>query len=386
MDRFLTRSNSVGKRPLEGPIKTSEWKIPKRSARQAEQNLPEPVKTSNSFSYLPGNQLSATDPSARLRDAVTQKPSRIPPIILNIEPTWTHEFIRTTITSYSKNFHLQYRRNNRVADICHTSESHQAIKDGLRTKDIAFHTYSRKDEKLYKAVIFGLPNYVEDALSSEFAALGFENVIVRKMKVPAEKSSYCPPFLVQLPPGADFGKFRQIRLLCNTVVQIRKYRSNNRYGTQCYRCQGFGHSSSNCNLAPRCVKCTAPHQTGECPKKTRDEPAQCCNCGDYHPANFRQCKEREKYLKNIRERQDQLKAARTVKPLQKTNFVDERPWNLVAAANTQKFTPTDSTQDPATADMLAILMTIKTIKSQFLGCTNMMDKVILILTHLGQYV
>lgn len=386
MDRFLTRSNSVGKRPLEGPIKTSEWKIPKRTARQAEHNLPEPIKTSNSFGNLPDNQSSAANCSARFRDAATKKTARIPPIVLDIEPTWTHEFIRTTISSHSKNFHLQYRRNNRVAVNCHTPESHQAIKDGLRTQDIAFHTYSRKDEKLFKAVIFGLPNYVEDGLSAEIASLGFENVIVRKMKVPAEKSSYCPPFLVQLPPGADFAKFRQIRLLCNTVVQIRKYRSNNRYGTQCYRCQGFGHSSANCNLAPRCVKCTDPHLTEECPKKTRDQPAKCCNCGGNHPANFRQCKERENYLKILRERQDQLKAARTMKPPLKNNVVDGRPWNFVAAPNTQKATVADNAQDPATADMLAILMTIKTIKSQFLGYTNMMDKVILILTHLGKYV
>lgn len=387
MERFLTRSNSVGKRPLEGPVKTSEWKIPKRTAHRAEQRPAEPIKTSNSFGNLPGNQTFASDSSTKFRDAtVARKTTRIPPIVLEIEPTWTHEFIRTTITSYSKNFHLQYRRNNRVAVISHTPESHQAIKDGLRAEEIAFHTYSRKDEKMFKAVIFGLPSYVEDVLLAEITSLGYENVIIRKMKVPAEKSSFCPPFLVQLPPGANFAKFRQIRLLCNTVVQIRKYRSNNRYGTQCYRCQGFGHSSTNCNLAPRCVKCTEPHRTEDCPKKTRDQPAKCCNCGGSHPANFRQCKERENYLKILRERQDQLKAARTMKTPSKTNMVDERPWNLVASANTQKATITDNTQDATTSDMLAILMTIKTIKSQFIGCTSMMDKVILILTHLGQYV
>lgn len=381
MDRFLTRSNSVGKRPLEGPINTNEWKIPRRAARPAEQHPPEPVKTSNSFSSLPGNQASAAD-SIRLHDAVTKRTSRLPPIVLEIQSTWTHEYIRTTIMSYSKYFHLQYRRNNRVAVICHTSESHQAIKEGLRTLDVAFHTYSRKDEKMYKAVIFGLPDYVEDILPAEIASLGFEKVTIRKMKVPAGKTSYCPPFLVQLPPGADFSKFCKIRLLCNTVVQIRKYRSNNVYGTQCYRCQGFGHSSTNCNLAPRCVKCLDSHLTEDCPKKTRDQPAQCCNCGGNHPANFRQCKEREKYLKIMRERQDQLKAKTTKPP--KTNLVDERPWNSVAA-NTQK-AAAQGIQDQATADMLAILMTIKSIKNQFIGCNNMMDKVILILTNLGQYV
>lgn len=87
-----------------------------------------------------------------------------------------------------------------------------------------------------------------------------------------------------------------------------------------------------------------------------------------------------------RQNQNQPIASRTVKPPLKVNAVDGRPWNFVAASNTNKVSTKDSTQDPATADMLAILMTIKTIKSQFVGCTNMMDKVILVLTHLGQYV
>ena len=386
MDRFLTRSNSVGKRPLDGPINPNEWKIPRRTARLAEQRSSEPIKTQNRFSPLPNNQTNSADSTAKLRDAVSKKTSRIPPIVLEIQPTWTHEYIRNTIMSYSKAFHLQYKRNSRVAVICHTPESHQAIKEGLRTQEVAFHTYSRKDEKMYKAVIFGLPDYVEDILPAEMTSLGFADVVIRKMKVPAEKSSYCPPILVQLPAGADFSKFRQIKLLCNTVVQIRKYRSNNCYGTQCYRCQGFGHSSTNCNLAPRCVKCTEPHLTVDCPKKTRDQPAQCCNCGSNHPANFRQCKERENYLKILRERQDQLKATKTLKTPLKTNVVDGRPWNTVAAVNPHKATAQEGAQDQTTADMLAILMTIKTIKSQFTGCSSMMDKVILILTHLGKYV
>jgi len=96
--------------------------------------------------------------------------------------------------SFSKHFHLQYRGNNRVAVICYTCESHQAIKEGLRTKDVPFHTFARKDEKLYKAVIFGLPDYVEQLLPKELSLLGFDNVNVRKMKVPADKPYYCPPF------------------------------------------------------------------------------------------------------------------------------------------------------------------------------------------------
>lgn len=397
MERFLTRSNSVGKRPLEGPVDTSVWKVPKHSARPAEQRSSDPIETSNRFQQLSGERSNA-DASSKFREAIApKKTSRIPPIILEIQSTWTHESVKATITAFTKSFHLQYRGNNRLAVLCHNPESHQAVKEGLQSRDIPFHTFSRKDEKLYKAVIFGLPDYVEVLLPDELLSLGFADVTVRKMKVPSDRPSFCPPFLVQLPPGTDFVKFRQIKLLCNTVVQIRKYQSNNRYGTQCFRCQGFGHSSRNCNLRPRCVKCTELHRTEDCPKKSRDEPAKCCNCGEDHPANYRQCREREKYLGILKERQEQHKAAKTTKIL-KSNLVDDRPWNSVAAANktTSDYVEAPKTakstehnilaNDQTTKDMLEILMTIKNIKSQFVNCHSMMDKVILILTHLGRYV
>lgn len=75
---------------------------------------------------------------------------------------------------------------------------------------------------------------------------------------------------------------------------------------QCYRCQRFGHSSTNCGMTPRCVKCLLSHESGKCflPKYTslkeseriegQDEvkspKASCVNCGNVsHPASWRGC-------------------------------------------------------------------------------------------------
>ena len=57
---------------------------------------------------------------------------------------------------------------------------------------------------------------------------------------------------------------------------------------QCYRCQRFNHSSLNCTLQPRCLKCAGAHITRDC-TKSRDTPATCANCRGPHPANFRMC-------------------------------------------------------------------------------------------------
>ncbi|KAG6465819.1 hypothetical protein O3G_MSEX015414 [Manduca sexta] len=63
---------------------------------------------------------------------------------------------------------------------------------------------------------------------------------------------------------------------------------------QCHNCQKYGHSSRNCRLPARCVKCLGEHGTVDCPRpKDRTlctEPPSCTNCRNSgHPANYRGC-------------------------------------------------------------------------------------------------
>ncbi|KAF0707143.1 Uncharacterized protein FWK35_00035132, partial [Aphis craccivora] len=58
--------------------------------------------------------------------------------------------------------------------------------------------------------------------------------------------------------------------------------------SQCFACQGFGHSSAHCKHQPKCVKCGNDHATKSC-TKTPDQPPKCCNCNGEHTANYRQC-------------------------------------------------------------------------------------------------
>lgn len=391
MERFLQRSNSLGKRPNDFPSDTSHWEIPKRPARPAEANASVPTNTTNRFTPLETNNSSADNPNKRLQDVTTVRKNihKTPPIVIELKKEWSHEDIRVLISRYSTTFHLQYRGNNRVAVCCYSPESHEAVKKGLKSENVPYHTFSRKDERTSKAVIFGLPAYVEPYLQEELNSLGFADVIVRKMKTPNGSNTTCPPYFVQLPPGSDIKRFKQIKYISNCVIQIRKYQSKNLYGTQCFRCQGFGHSSKNCNLTPRCVKCKEQHLTNDCPKKDRTQPAQCCNCGESHPANYRQCSVRMNYLRFIQEKNLKSQATKILPKSLIGGQVDGRPWNEVAALNNQKHptgTQFSNKDDQATLDMLIIFKAIKSIKNEFVACTNMMDKVILILTHLGQYV
>lgn len=418
MDKYIIKSASTeslsSKRPADEDL---EWQKPKRPATPRAFSLrPPSLHVSNRFSTLRADQQS-DQPSQASQDATKKTPrtGQIPPIIIDIQQDWTHEIIKNMILEFTKNYHLKYRGKNKVAIYCHDSASHQALKVGLRSK-ASFHTFSRKDERTPKLVVHGLPSSEEQSLADEIKNLGFNDVKISKMKTKNPDSTFSP-FLVQLSTGADVPKFKQIKYLCSCVVDIQRFKPNNTMGTQCYRCQRFGHSAKNCNLMERCVKCVEEHATKDCPKKTRDIPARCCNCNEDHPANYRQCSVRQKYIQQISAKQN-TKTAMISKIIRDTN-PNESTWakpstsrnvtpinlgsrsqfpplflnnnvnrNVKPPILNANFGETEINKhaDEATAEILQILSAVKSIKKEFQACSSMVDKVILVLTHLGQYV
>ncbi|GFT99148.1 putative RNA-directed DNA polymerase from transposon X-element [Trichonephila clavipes] len=62
--------------------------------------------------------------------------------------------------------------------------------------------------------------------------------------------------------------------------------------SQCYNCNLFNHSSKNCFMRTRCLKCGESHRTNECPIKDKIQNPVCINCNKTgHMANWSQCEE-----------------------------------------------------------------------------------------------
>ncbi|GFT05511.1 uncharacterized protein TNCV_3160031 [Trichonephila clavipes] len=77
--------------------------------------------------------------------------------------------------------------------------------------------------------------------------------------------------LKKLPGSPDIF---QLETCCYLTIKIDSF--NRRPGaTQCYNCNLFHHSSSNCNIKTRYLKCGEPHKTGDCPIKTKIENPTC---------------------------------------------------------------------------------------------------------------
>ncbi|KAB0793561.1 hypothetical protein PPYR_13181 [Photinus pyralis] len=56
---------------------------------------------------------------------------------------------------------------------------------------------------------------------------------------------------------------------------------------QCFKCQGFWHTSTHCRYGPRCVRCGENHSVETCPHP-RSTPI-CCHCGGSHHAAYKLC-------------------------------------------------------------------------------------------------
>ncbi|GFX77360.1 nucleic-acid-binding protein from transposon X-element [Trichonephila clavipes] len=96
-----------------------------------------------------------------------------------------------------------------------------------------------------------------------------------------------PLFLLSLPRNEANREVYNITEICFMKIIVEPLKPRNG-PAQCFRCQGFFHSSRFCTRKPKCVKCGKPHLTRDC-KKTPDTEATCCHCQGNHPTNFSGC-------------------------------------------------------------------------------------------------
>ncbi|GFX73782.1 RNA-directed DNA polymerase from mobile element jockey [Trichonephila clavipes] len=96
-----------------------------------------------------------------------------------------------------------------------------------------------------------------------------------------------PLYLLSLPKNDSNKDVYNITEICNMKIKIEPL--DKKTGpAQCFRSQGFFHSSKFCTRNPKCVKCGKPHLNSDC-KKPKDTEATCCHCQGNHSANFSGC-------------------------------------------------------------------------------------------------
>ncbi|GFU49922.1 PRE_C2HC domain-containing protein [Trichonephila clavipes] len=139
-----------------------------------------------------------------------------------------------------------------------------------------------------KVVIKGLPIYTKtQEILSDLEEEGFTVDKVNQL-ISKKHRGPLPFFLITLPRNATNSKIFDIKTLGYLQVRVEGFLV--RGITQCYNCNNFFHTASECRLKPRCLKCGKEHPTKQCPIKERQENPFCINCKEHgHSACYTKC-------------------------------------------------------------------------------------------------
>jgi len=218
-----------------------------------------------------------------------------------------------------------------------------------------FHTFNLPDERTLKVVLKGIPTDITDEeLKNELLSQNYSVKYVRRFGTPEKPMPMC---LVHISATDTAKDIFNLTTLFYLTIKTEPYQTSG--PAQCFKCQRFGHGSSNCSHPPRCVKCANHHSAKECPK-TKEQHPKCCNCGGSHTANYRGCPVYVAAAKKPSPTLEPKKPA-PVAPLPTTNYTKTPPTTTkpitpptthsISYADMTKnspVTPTTSNQQPPT--------------------------------------
>lgn len=155
-------------------------------------------------------------------------------------------------------------------------EDHETLKKLLSTNKIPFYTFSTKDKKPVKLIMKGVHHsYSTEGVKNDILVDNKNVSSVQAMFAKGNKQM--DMFIVNFLQGTKIQDvMKSIKYICQQKVTWHRFIKKDS-GTQCRKCQGFGHAAINCGLEYRCVKCPHRHGPGDCPLEN-DQPATCVNC------------------------------------------------------------------------------------------------------------
>ncbi|GFY23026.1 nucleic-acid-binding protein from transposon X-element [Trichonephila clavipes] len=249
----------------------------------------QPVKVQNKFSSLSVKEAESNLTTSDQTAAPISARPRIPPIMFKYKKA----NYRSIIKNLNEDFpDCEAKLAGKYLKIfCKTSDEHRVVTDHLKEIKEQFYVIDPPDSRPLKVVIKGLPisteiNEIQDDLTSQgFSVEKVAQLTRSKTKAPL------PIFMVELEKKPNSPDIFKLKKCCYLVVQVDAF--NRRPGvSQCYNCNLFNHSSKNCFMHTRCLKCGESHRTNECPIKDKIQNPVCINCNKTgHMANWSQCEE-----------------------------------------------------------------------------------------------
>ncbi|GFY31941.1 nucleic-acid-binding protein from transposon X-element [Trichonephila clavipes] len=258
-------------------------------------------------------------PQSQEEVPVATKKPRIPPFFVSPKGDWRQLVALAKLIAPS----FQSQMSGRFLKVTVADDvDYRALSKWLESSGVEFKSFMLKQDRPVKVVIRGLPSNTEpEDIKTEIEAEGFKVLKISQMKNYRTKAPM-PLFYLIIENGADAPKIYDFTELFGTRIEVKPFDRGNKVN-QCWRCQGWFHSSEVCHLPPRCVKCAGPHAAKDCTLEF-EAPMKCANCSGAHAANWSRCPKHP----NNSKRKNQNKNKNGPKPnnnLNKNNVNNKQP-------------------------------------------------------------
>lgn len=166
-----------------------------------------------------------------------------------------------------------------------------------------------------KIVLYGLNEMPIEELKKCLQSVSVTPKEIKPLRLRENRYGYDKQsvYLLYFDAGsAKLAELRKIKHINRVIVRWEQFQPRALDKVpQCRNCQMFGHSSVNCNMPTRCLVCSLPHKTDECPKKMSraalDHLAKegksidrsfikCANCEKSHTSNYKGCIARQSFI------------------------------------------------------------------------------------------
>lgn len=260
-----------------------------------------------------------------------KKANKMPPI--NIY----HQTISNIVQAIKKKLKITEFFTKRVSNTkyaLHTTSlmDYKQIIQLLQELNVPYYTYTPKQEKNQTYILRGLNanedvNYILENLKHyENNNLTFVKVSPFQTKKSISNQIKLSLYLVQISAISSPKELLNIKFINHQVIHWEKLQK--RDITQCYRCQRFGHTASNCKLQYRCVKCGKSHDIGKCDllkNENETDKLYCVQCNEYgHPASYRGCPKHVELLKKLKYNFETNKKKDQEKQVLFDHFIDKK--------------------------------------------------------------
>lgn len=262
---------------------------------------------------------NANQETNSIRNPSLKNNKNVPPInVFDIESKRIIKLIKDGLKI--KQFKIKQLKVNKLAIYLSNLDEYKIVRGYLQKTEIKFFSYTPKELKTKTFLLKGLNantdcNEICDELNLyQNDQLKIIKVTQFSTKNSAQKNVLLPIFMVQISPESNVKELKAIKTLlyhCITWDTLRKPEIS-----QCRNCQSLFHSAANCNLPPKCVKCSESHKTKDCPipKETPmdKEKLFCVLCKKYgHPASYKGCEVYKQLLEKIRQKKNHHNSKQT---------------------------------------------------------------------------